>query len=128
MVFIEYIYCKFLFGGIWMQLIFERKDDVLIVKLMGELDHHSAEEVRIKIDNKIDETGLNKVIFDFSGVNFMDSSGIGVIIGRYKKVKDFNGKVAIINLRPHIKKIFELGGIFKIIKEYDNLQKALLEF
>ncbi|WDU81986.1 anti-sigma factor antagonist [Caloramator sp. Dgby_cultured_2] len=70
-----------------MQLIFERKDDVLIVKLMGELDHHSAEEVRIKIDNKIDETGLNKVIFDFAGVNFMDSSGIGVIIGRYKKLK-----------------------------------------
>lgn len=128
MVFIEYIYCKFIFGGIWMQLFFDRKDDVLIIKLMGELDHHSAEEVRIKIDNKIDETGLNKVVFDFSGVNFMDSSGIGVIIGRYKKVKELNGKVAIISLKPHVKKIFELGGLFKIIKEYDNLQKALLEF
>ncbi|SEF55005.1 anti-anti-sigma regulatory factor, SpoIIAA [Caloramator fervidus] len=111
-----------------MQLVFDKKDDVLIVKMIGELDHHSAEEVRIKLDNKIDETGLNKIIFDFAGVNFMDSSGIGVVIGRYKKVKEFNGKVALINLKPHVKKVFELGGLFKIIKEYDSLQKALVEF
>ncbi|KRQ87474.1 Anti-sigma F factor antagonist [Caloramator mitchellensis] len=110
-----------------MQVIFEDKEKALVVKLIGELDHHTAEEVRIKIDNKIDEIGAKNLIFDFNGVNFMDSSGIGVVIGRYRRVKELDGKVSIINLKPNIRKVFELGGMFKIIKEYNGLQQALLE-
>lgn len=96
----------------------------LVVGLSGELDHHSAESVRIKIDNKIEEYGINNLIFDFSGVNFMDSSGIGVIIGRYRKVSEYGGKVAITNLKPQIKKVFELGGLFRIIKEFSGIDEA----
>lgn len=109
-----------------MFLKFEEKEKMLVVYMTGELDHHSSETVRIKIDNKIDELGVKDVIFDFSGINFMDSSGIGVIIGRYRKVSEYGGKIAIVNLKPHIKRIFELGGLFKIIKEYKNMEEAVI--
>lgn len=111
-----------------MLLKFSQRSSTLIVNMAGELDHHSAENVRMKIDNKIDELGTMNLIFDFSGVNFMDSSGIGVVIGRYKKVMEYGGKVAIVNLKPQIKKVFELGGLFKIIKEYKDIEEAALSF
>lgn len=107
-----------------MVLKFNTIGRTLVVSMSGELDHHSAESVRIKIDNKIEEFGVNNLIFDFSGVNFMDSSGIGVIIGRYRKVSEYGGRVAITNLKPQIKKVFELGGLFKIIKEYNDINEA----
>jgi stage II sporulation protein AA (anti-sigma F factor antagonist) len=113
-------------GGELMILKFEKKGNILLIIMNGELDHHSSENVRVKIDNKIDELGSKNLIFDFSGVNFMDSSGIGVIIGRYKKVSEFGGKAAIINLKPNIKRVFELSGLFKIINEYKNIDAAVV--
>lgn len=107
-----------------MFLKFDTIGRTLVIGLVGELDHHSAESVRIKIDNKIDEFGANHLIFDFSGVNFMDSSGIGVIIGRYRRVSECGGRVAITNLKPQIRKVFELGGLFKIIKEFSSIDEA----
>lgn len=105
---------------------FINKGKLLISVLSGELDHHSAESVRIKIDNKLDELGKVNLLFDFSGVNFMDSSGIGVVIGRYKKISEYGGKVGIINLKPEIKRIFEIGGLFRIVKEYKSAAEALV--
>ena len=55
--------------------------NALIVNLCGELDHHSSEEVRVKIDDRIDRDNIRKVILDFNGISFMDSSGIGVVVG-----------------------------------------------
>jgi stage II sporulation protein AA (anti-sigma F factor antagonist) len=107
-------------------LKFDQKGRILVVNMAGELDHHSAENARMKIDNKIDEIGAASIIFDFSGVNFMDSSGIGVVIGRFRKISQFGGKVAVVNLKPQIKRVFELGGLFKIIKEYEDIDKAAL--
>lgn len=111
-----------------MLLKFEKHGKNLIVKMTGELDHHSAENVRYKIDNNIETMGYPNLIFDFSELNFMDSSGIGVIIGRYKKVAEYDGKVGIINMKPSVKKVFELGGIFNLIKEYKNFDDAVQNF
>lgn len=111
-----------------MLLKFSKRDNTLIVAMAGELDHHSSENVRAKIDNKIDEFGIKNLIFDFSDVNFMDSSGIGVVIGRYKKIMEYGGKVGIVSLKPNIKRVFELGGLFKIIKEYKNIEEAIASF
>lgn len=108
-----------------MNLRFQHKDKTLIVGISGELDHHSSEAIRIKIDNKIDELGIMNLIIDFSDVNFMDSSGIGVIIGRYRRIAEFGGELLIVNLKPQIRKVFELGGLFKIIKEYKNIDEAV---
>ncbi|MDH5085401.1 anti-sigma F factor antagonist [Clostridium perfringens] len=108
-----------------MWLDFEKIGNVLVVSLIGELDHHSAEEVRVKIDDRISRENIRKLVLDFSGVTFMDSSGIGVIIGRYKKISMRSGEVNIISVSKSIKRVFELSGIFKIIKYYENLDEAL---
>ncbi|MPQ42267.1 anti-sigma F factor antagonist [Clostridium tarantellae] len=108
-----------------MYIGFENLEDVLIVSFMGELDHHSAEEVRVKVDDRIDRDNIKKLVIDFSGVTFMDSSGIGVIIGRYKKMALRKGNISIAAINKNIKRVFELSGIFKIIKVYENIKEAV---
>lgn len=97
----------------------------LIVSLAGELDHHSAEYVRQKIDNELMKSSNRDVILDFSDVSFMDSSGIGVVIGRYKNIQKLNGKLIIINLNNQVRRIFEMSGLLKIIPVYDNVEDAI---
>lgn len=108
-----------------MLLRFEPYNDNIIVTLQGELDHHSSEEVRNRIDDMLDRDNYKNLIFNFSGVNFMDSSGIGAVIGRYKKVSLRGGKVCLTNVKPNVKRIFELSGMFKIISIYDDVEEAL---
>ncbi|MDQ2086134.1 anti-sigma F factor antagonist [Herbivorax sp. ANBcel31] len=101
------------------------KETTLIACLSGELDHHSAEYVRQKIDNELMKSSNRNMIFDFSQVSFMDSSGIGVIIGRYKNIQKLNGEMAIINVNNRVKRIFEMSGLLKIIPAYDNMEEAI---
>ena len=108
-----------------MLLKFKSANDKLIVYLTGELDHHNAEEVRIKIDDRLDRDNLKKLVMDFSDVTFMDSSGIGVVIGRYKKITLSKGSICIVNVRGTVKRVFELSGMLKIIKVFDSVEKAL---
>ena len=105
---------------------FEKKNDILIVNLSGELDHNSAESVRVKVDNKIDEDNITKIILNFSGVTFMDSSGIGAVIGRYKKVSNIGGKLCVAEVNKNVDKIFDLAGLYKIIKKYSNVNEAVM--
>lgn len=107
-----------------MDVGFKRSGHTLIVSLSGELDHHNAEKIRDKIDATM-EKGFKNLIFNFKGVSFMDSSGIGVIIGRYKKVQRKGGRVCITCLNDKIKRIFEISGLFKIIPYYSNDEDAL---
>ncbi|MDU5106758.1 MULTISPECIES: anti-sigma F factor antagonist [unclassified Clostridium] len=109
-----------------MYLKFEKRDDTLIIRLMGELDHHSAEEVRVKIDDRIDRDNIRKVILNFSGVTFMDSSGIGVVIGRYKKMQNRNGKLCVAEINRTVNKVFEISGMYKIIDVYGNIDEAIV--
>jgi stage II sporulation protein AA (anti-sigma F factor antagonist) len=106
-----------------MQITFNKYGSTLIVKMIGELDHHSAENVRYKIDNNISSAGVSNLLFDFSEISFMDSSGIGVIIGRYKNITEHGGNVGIVNMNKSIKKVFELAGILNLIKEYKTIEE-----
>ena len=108
-----------------MHIKFSNKGSTLIASIHGELDHHSIEYVREKIDAEIMKTINKNLIFDFSKVNFMDSSGIGVIMGRYKNIKKINGQAALVNVNLHIKKILEMSGILKIVPIYDNIEHAI---
>ncbi|MFZ5988652.1 MAG: anti-sigma F factor antagonist [Bacillota bacterium] len=101
------------------------KGTTLIATVIGELDHHSAEYIRQKLDSEIIKSTTKNVIFDFSEVTFMDSSGIGVIIGRYKNVQKLNGKMAITNISQQVKRIFDMSGLLKIIPAYDNIDNAI---
>lgn len=99
--------------------------DIMIVDLTGELDHHCAEEIRSRIDDWIDRYNCRKVILNLSGVTFMDSSGIGVVIGRYKKLSLKNGKICVTEINEAIKRVFDISGLFKIVRYYDNIGDAV---
>jgi len=104
-------------------LIGEKK--ALLVKVNGELDHHVAEKIKTAVDDKLRCTNAVNVIFDFSELQFMDSSGIGVIMGRYKKVRTLGGRVIAICVNAGILRIMEMSGMDKIIKLTPSLEKAL---
>ena len=97
----------------------------LIIHLNGELDHHNAIGIREKADKLIERNHIKHIVFDFSGTNFMDSAGIGVIMGRYKKVIFIGGKIAVTNLNSTVDRIFRLSGLYKIIEKHDTVEAAL---
>ena len=99
-----------------MEINLERIQNTLIVKLSGEIDHHSATEIRTKVDNELTFSPIKNIVFDFAGVTFMDSSGIGMVIGRYKQVQARGGKTLIVRARPQVDRLLELSGIKKIIE------------
>ena len=90
-------------------------DKLLILKVTEEIDHHTTEKIRRKMDNEITRYMPRKTIFDFSRVTFMDSAGIGMIIGRYKMMKLIGGSLEIVNVGNQTKRILEMSGIGKII-------------
>lgn len=103
---------------------FKKEDKLLIFKLTEDVDQHTSEKIRRKMDNEITRYMPRKVLFDFNEVSFMDSAGIGLIIGRYKVAKLFGGEVEIANARPSVKKVLEMSGITRIIKINDGIRIA----
>jgi stage II sporulation protein AA (anti-sigma F factor antagonist) len=99
-------------------------DRNLIVKITKELDHHNAIDIREESDRILDENKLKNMIFDFSNTVFMDSSGIGLIMGRYKKLKVLGGKVAVTGVKPAVEKILILSGVYKLVEKYDTVEEA----
>ena len=95
----------------------------LIVKLEGEIDQSCAAEMRADIDREIRLRNVKNLVLDFGEVTFMDSSGIGVIIGRYKQIKALGGKTMIVRPQPQVDKILELSGLKKIIDCSQEEQK-----
>ncbi len=108
-----------------MKIEFQKKMSVLIVKIQGEIDHHCAEVIREKIEKEYQKSDAKNLIFDFEFVTFMDSSGIGMIIGRYKNVLACGGKTAVVNANEKISKIFQMAGMQKIIPQYQSITEAL---
>ena len=102
-----------------MEVKYLNNSKVLILKITEEIDEFEVKEIRRKADYEIERYSPRKVIFDFDRVTFMDSSGIGMIIGRYKQVTMFGGKMELTNLTESVRKIFELSGILRLIPEVD---------
>ena len=97
--------------------------ELLTVMLYGEIDHHAAKDIREKIDEAIEFNMPSLVIMDFGGVTFMDSSGIGLVMGRFKILQKKNARLNLTNLPPNIYKVMKLAGIerlAKIEKEHEN--------
>lgn len=108
-----------------MQITTKTDNHTLIATLSGELDHHSAENIRSKIELDYSRNNSKNLILDFSNVSFMDSSGIGMIIGRYKNVKIHGGEMYICAINPAVKKLFDISALDKIVKVFDTLEEAL---
>lgn len=99
-----------------MDIFYEKKDKYLKFVINEELDHHIVEKLRKKADYEIERHIPKKVIFDFQNVTFMDSAGIGLILGRYRNVSVLGGIVEIINVNDNINKILTMSGITRLIK------------
>lgn len=108
-----------------MNLKFSNEKDNLIMSICGEIDHRYSIRIRNEADKKIVTYPNKDFIIDLSDVTFMDSSGIGVIIGRYKLVTSFGSKVKIVSSNETLGKILEMSGIEKIIPVYKSLEEAV---
>lgn len=92
----------------------EYKEKQLIAYISGELDHHTAKSIRADIDAGIESKSPEKLFLDFSEVTFMDSSGIGLVMGRYKIMQSIGGQVVIQNPPNNIKRVMQIAGLGKI--------------
>lgn len=92
------------------------KENMLCAYLNGEIDHHTARDIRQAIDTIVEKSHPRHLILDFSGVQFMDSSGIGLVMGRYKLMQAMGGDVTVCGLSPKLEKIVTLSGLSKLIK------------
>ena len=99
---------------------YQVEENCLTIFLPGELDHHNAEDIRKGSDKLFEENHIKCVIFDFQETNFMDSSGIGVIMGRYKLVYLLGGEVWAVHANERMKKILTMSGVTKIIQMYEE--------
>jgi len=91
-------------------------DHYLCIKMPKEVDHHNAGKITAQADEMICKSEVKNLIFDFSDTEFMDSSGVGIILGRYKKIICFHGKVYAIHANLQIRKILHMSGLQKIIE------------
>lgn len=103
----------------------KRIRDALLVSITGELDHHSAEYVREKIDNIIEDPSVTYIVFNLRGMTFMDSSGIGVFLGRYRILHKRHGNILVADVNSSVDKILKLSGLYRILKKFDSVEEAL---
>lgn len=105
--------------------IYEAKGQTLIIHMPKELDHHNCRDLRYETDLLMAENYISKIIFDFSGTAFMDSSGIGILLNRYKQLKSGGGTVSFYGASPQILRILRIGGILGLMPQYESKEEAL---
>ena len=108
-----------------MHILFKKTGQTLIVSLEGELDHHNAGNIREEIDRAFFGSDAKNLIFDLKKLKFMDSAGLGIIIGRYKNVLATGGKTFVSAPSGHTRRLLTLAGMNKIIPLCKNLDEAL---
>lgn len=100
-------------------------NNALVVKFIGDVDNLVSESYKSKLETIINENKYKKVIMDFSSVTFIDSSGLGLILGRYNQLKRFNGNLYMTGVSKQAEKIFNIAGIWTIMEKFDSLEQAL---
>ncbi|WP_066370112.1 anti-sigma F factor antagonist [Neobacillus fumarioli] len=103
----------------------ETKHDVLCIRLSGELDHHTADELRDQVSAVIEKNKIRHIVLNLEQLTFMDSSGLGVILGRYKQIKQVHGEMVVCAISPSIQRLFDMSGLFKIVKMEPTEEFAL---
>ena len=97
------------------QIRYEMRGDSMIVHVGGEIDHHSAVAVRTGIDAEITEKRPSRVMLELSAVDFMDSSGLGLIMGRFALIKQYGGTLAVLDPSPAVLRIIKLAGMERMV-------------
>lgn len=107
-----------------MEVKYYSQEKLLIFKITEEIDECKVKNIRRRADYEIERFMPKRVVFDFDSVTFMDSAGIGLIIGRYKFANMLGGKLEVANLTQSVRKIFEMSGIHRIISINNNKKIA----
>ncbi len=102
------------------------KRDILILRLKGELDDVSVVDLRLRISNYIDDYKINHLVLNLQDLSFLDSSGIGFIIGRYHQLRKRNGDITISNVNSRIERIIYVSGLAKICKIRESEDAVLI--
>ncbi len=97
-----------------MPVIIDTEENLIVAHLKGEIDHHNAKDLRSDIDLAIDKYHPENVVLDFNDVTFMDSSGIGLVMGRYKITNEYGGRIVVENTSTQIKKVMRLAGLDRL--------------
>ena len=111
-----------------MEIIFDVIKETLIAELIGEVDHNEASKARERVDKALDNYKAKYLVIDFSKVTFMDSSGIGMVLGRYRKMGEKSGNMAISGCSKTIRNILNMAGVFTIIDYFDTKEDAVENF
>lgn len=90
-------------------------ESTITAAITGEIDHHSSRWLRMDIDTAINDYNPKVLRLDFKDVTFMDSSGVGLVMGRYKNMKQIGGKVELINMPEYIERVMSLAGMDKLL-------------
>ena len=101
---------------------FEVDGQSMVIHLGEDLDHHNAVYIREMADGFMEKYPIERIIFDFSGVEFMDSSGIGVIMGRYKQMSYVGGTVYVYGIGKNVDRIFQMSGLYKLVKQWNQAE------
>lgn len=107
--------------------LFKVKKETLIISLPEELDHYAAGKIREQTDELFNGNRIRDVIFDYQHTYFMDSSGIGLVMGRYRAVRFLNGNIYIVGVNDKISRILNISGIYRVAKQSKNVEDALNE-
>ncbi|MBA4699080.1 MAG: anti-sigma factor antagonist [Ruminococcus sp.] len=99
---------------------YQVQENCLTIYLPKEVDHHNAEDMRKNADALIERNHIKFVIFDFEHTDFMDSSGIGIIMGRYRIIRLLGGEIWAVHANARIKKILTMSGMTKIMQIYEE--------
>lgn len=97
---------------------FER--GVLIISLHGELDHHVVEQIRDSIESQLEQAQYQGLVISFRNIDFMDSSGLGLILGRFRSVSQHGGRMALCEVNPSLRRLFEMSGLLRVLPVYDT--------
>ena len=106
---------------------FQLKGRTLVVQLEAEIDHHYVKDLQKEVSEKMQQTMAKHLVFDFQKVEFMDSSGIGLIMGSYKKTNLVGGTLFVCNVKERMKRILRMSGVEKWICCMDNLKNVMKE-
>ena len=93
---------------------------ILYVRLPRELDHHNAEAVRRQADRMLERFMILRLVFDFRDTEFMDSSGIGVIMGRYKNIHFLGGTMAVEHVNPRMERMLRMAGVYRLMESREG--------
>lgn len=99
--------------------------DTLLVRLEGDLDLNVTDYLRNSLEDMLDKNKTKHLVINLRNVTFIDSSGLGVILGRYNRVSAQGGQVSLVGAKPHVRRVLALSGLLTIMKEYSSEEAAL---